>query len=68
MKAASLFFFSLSAVLAQVPNPTQQQQAPTPSETGRPAPIFRVTVVSRTTKAISRDGTDADCARQCQRE
>jgi outer membrane protein OmpA-like peptidoglycan-associated protein len=53
MKAASLFFFSLSAVLAQVPNPTQQQQAPTPSETGRPAPIFRVTVVSRTTKAIN---------------
>ena len=53
MKAAALFFLSLTALLAQVPNPTQQQQALTPNETGQPMPIFRVTVVSRTTKAIN---------------
>jgi outer membrane protein OmpA-like peptidoglycan-associated protein len=37
----------------QIPNPTQQQRALTPQETGQPTPIFRVTVVSRTTKAIN---------------
>jgi outer membrane protein OmpA-like peptidoglycan-associated protein len=42
------------SLAAQVPNPTQQQQrALTPAETGQPMPIFRVTVVSRTTKAIN---------------
>lgn len=40
-------------VAAQVPNPTQQQRALTPAETGQPMPVFRVTVVSRTTKAIN---------------
>ena len=37
---------------AGVPNPTQRQSS-APVETGQPAPIFRVTVVSRTTKAIN---------------
>jgi len=40
-------------LIAQVPNPTQQQKALTPAETGQPMPIFRVTVVSRTTKAVN---------------
>lgn len=55
MKAA--LFFLLAGYLAaqQVPNPTQQQpqHALGPNETGQPAPIFKVTVVSRTTKAIN---------------
>src|SRR5215475_12323482 len=39
---------------AQVPNPTRVEGgALRPSETGQPMPIFRVTVVSRTTKAIN---------------
>jgi outer membrane protein OmpA-like peptidoglycan-associated protein len=41
------------SVAAQVPNPTQQQRALTPADTGQPMPVFRVTVVSRTTKAIN---------------
>jgi outer membrane protein OmpA-like peptidoglycan-associated protein len=41
------------SLAAQVPNPTQQQKALTPGDTGQPMPIFRVTVVSRTTKAIN---------------
>ena len=60
MKTASLLLLSLSSLLAQIPNPTQQQRGPTPAETGQPMPIFRVTVVSRTTKAINyahRSGT-----------
>ncbi len=52
-KAAVLVFFSLGAAMAQAPNPTQQQKALTPTETGQPMPIFRVTVVSRTTKAVN---------------
>jgi hypothetical protein len=46
-----MLLWTLSA--QQVPNPTQQQRALTPSDTGQPMPIFRVTVVSRTTKAIN---------------
>lgn len=53
MKVAGVFVLSLGALLAQVPNPTQQQPALTPTQTGQPMPIFRVTVVSRTTKAIN---------------
>jgi outer membrane protein OmpA-like peptidoglycan-associated protein len=53
MKFAGLFPLSAALLLAQVPNPTQSQQALTPNETGQPTPIFRVTVVSRTTKAIN---------------
>jgi outer membrane protein OmpA-like peptidoglycan-associated protein len=53
MKLAGLFLLSVASLLAQVPNPTQSQGALTPNETGQPTPIFRVTVVSRTTKAIN---------------
>jgi outer membrane protein OmpA-like peptidoglycan-associated protein len=54
MKAASLLFLSLGTLLAQVPNPTQRpENRPISTETGQPTPIFRVTVVSRTTKAIN---------------
>src|ERR1700732_1917362 len=51
MKAPTLLFFALTSLLAQIPNPTQQSARPV--DTGRPIPIFRVTVVSRTTKAIN---------------
>jgi outer membrane protein OmpA-like peptidoglycan-associated protein len=53
MKAPALFLLTVGMVLAQVPNPTQRQPALGPAETGQPMPIFRVTVVSRTTKAIN---------------
>jgi hypothetical protein len=53
MKAASLFLTVAACLSAQVPNPTQSQRALTPEQTGQPTPIFRVTVVSRTTKAIN---------------
>jgi outer membrane protein OmpA-like peptidoglycan-associated protein len=45
-----LLLWTLSA--QQVPNPTQQR-AMQPADTGQAMPIFRVTVVSRTTKAIN---------------
>src|SRR6185503_17283896 len=51
MKTIALLL-SVGVVLAQPPNPTQQR-ALTPNDTGQPMPIFRVTVVSRTTKAIN---------------
>jgi len=51
MKAAACLFLFLGTLGAQVPNPTQQQSAP--AETGQPMPVFRVTVVSRTAKAIN---------------
>jgi outer membrane protein OmpA-like peptidoglycan-associated protein len=53
-----LFLFTLGSMMAQVPNPTQQSH--TDAATGQPMPIFRVTVVSRTTKAVNynhRDGS-----------
>src|SRR5215471_1692317 len=53
MKIPAVLLFSLGTLLAQIPNPTQSQQALSPKETGLPTPIFRVTVVSRTTKAIN---------------
>jgi outer membrane protein OmpA-like peptidoglycan-associated protein len=56
MKAAGLLFAVLTTLCAQAPNPTQQQQQQPPQapvETGQPAPIFRVTVVSRTISAIN---------------
>ena len=52
MKTPGVMLLLLGALSAQVPNPTQQQRALTPNDTGQPMPIFRVTVVSRTTKAI----------------
>jgi len=47
-----MFLLALGVLAAQVPNPTQQK-ALTPAETGQPMPIFHVTVVSRTTKAVN---------------
>src|SRR5947208_11694447 len=52
MKGSILVFLTLGTVLAQVPNPTQQQTSVV-TNTGQPMPIFRVTVVSRTTPAIN---------------
>src|SRR6266436_1473203 len=52
MKGSILVFLTLGSVLAQVPNPTQQQTSVV-ANTGQPMPIFRVTVVSRTTKDIN---------------
>src|SRR5689334_14037427 len=49
---AGLLFLAIGTLFAQVPNPTQQK-ALTPNETGQPMPIFRVTVVSHTTKAVN---------------
>ena len=51
MKALTVLLFALTSLLAQIPNPTQQNTRPV--ETGQPMPIFRVTVVSRTTKAVN---------------
>ena len=53
MKATALLFLALGALVAQVPNPTQQQPALSPANTGQPMPVFRITVVSRTTKAVN---------------
>jgi outer membrane protein OmpA-like peptidoglycan-associated protein len=53
MKSLALLFFSIGALLPQVPNPTQSRPAPTPNDSSQPVPIFRVTVVSRTTKAVN---------------
>jgi len=55
MKATGLFFLTLGVVFAQAPNPTVQppRRVLTPADTGQPMPIFRVTVVSRTTPAIN---------------
>src|SRR4051812_42765324 len=53
MRIPGVFFLLLGGLSAQqVPNPTQQK-AFTPNETGQAMAIFRVTVVSRTTKAIN---------------
>jgi len=53
MKQAVLLILSVATAVAQIPNPTQSQAAPAPNDGNQPAPIFRVTVVSRTTKAIN---------------
>ena len=50
MKATALLFLAFGTLVAQVPNPTQAQPV---TNTGQPMPIFRITVVSRTTKAIN---------------
>lgn len=52
MRFPGMFLLVLGSLAAQVPNPTQQK-ALTPAETGQPMPIFHVTVVSRTTKAVN---------------
>lgn len=54
MRVPAVFLLLLGTLAAQqVPNPTQQQHALGPNETGQAMPIFKVTVVSRTTKAIN---------------
>ena len=53
MKIPGLTLLAAGVLAAQVPNPTQQAPAPPPVQTGQAMPIFRVTVVSRTTKAIN---------------
>lgn len=59
MRITATFLLGLTPLLfAQVPNPTQQN--PTPVDTGASAPIFKVTVVSRTIPAVNynhRSGT-----------
>jgi outer membrane protein OmpA-like peptidoglycan-associated protein len=50
MKGHVLFFLAWGTLCAQTPNPTQNQQPYTP-DAGQP--IFRVTVVSRTIKAVN---------------
>jgi outer membrane protein OmpA-like peptidoglycan-associated protein len=53
-KAPLLYLLTLGVLIGQTPNPTtRQQQSPVDPNTGQPVPIFRVTVVSRTTKAIN---------------
>ena len=51
MKTPVLILLAFGPLFAQVPNPTQNQQ--TPVATGQPMPVFRVTVVSRTIKAVN---------------
>jgi outer membrane protein OmpA-like peptidoglycan-associated protein len=51
MKPTLLTLLAFGALYAQVPNPTQNQQ--TPVNTGQPMPVFRITVVSRTIKAVN---------------
>jgi outer membrane protein OmpA-like peptidoglycan-associated protein len=51
MKTPVLMLLAFGSLFAQVPNPTQNQQ--TPVETGQPMPVFRITVVSRTIKAVN---------------
>jgi len=53
MKLATVLLCAVGIGFAQVPNPTQKQPALGPNETGQAMPIFRVTVVSRTTKAVN---------------
>ena len=52
-KAPMLYLLTLGALMGQTPNPTTRQATPVDPNTGQPVPIFRVTVVSRTTKAIN---------------
>jgi len=53
MKVTALLFLLFGALVAQIPNPTQQQPGTLPAASGGPMPIFHVTVVSRTTKAVN---------------
>jgi outer membrane protein OmpA-like peptidoglycan-associated protein len=53
MKMPVLMFLAVGCVSAQIANPTQGTANQAPVNTGQPVPIFRVSVVSRTTKAIN---------------
>src|SRR5215469_17929860 len=50
IRFTALFALALATATSQIPNPTQQGQV---AATGQGTPIFHVTVVSRTTKAIN---------------
>ena len=52
-KLAGLLLIPFGLLFAQVPNPVQNGAPAAPSQGGQNAPIFRVTVVSRTIKAIN---------------
>src|ERR1039458_3195326 len=52
MKSMIFALLIMAPLGAQVPNPTQQPNSAV-TDTGQPMPIFRITVVSRTTKAIN---------------
>lgn len=52
MKATALFLLAFGALFAQVPNPTQNQHSVLP-ENPQSMPVFRITVVSRTIKAVN---------------
>jgi hypothetical protein len=51
MKAAMCLFIAIGTLGAQVPNPSRQPGAA--RDPSQPMPIFKVTVVSRTTKAVN---------------
>src|SRR6476659_6080948 len=53
MKLAASLTLMMSALMAQIPNPTSQQATVPAGNSPATMPIFRVTVVSRTTKAIN---------------
>ncbi|MDR3704125.1 MAG: OmpA family protein, partial [Candidatus Sulfopaludibacter sp.] len=52
MKFPGLMMLAVGSLAAQVPNPTQQSPA-APEQASQGMPIYRVTVVSRTTKAVN---------------
>jgi len=52
MRASILFIGMACVAAAQVPNPTQQSPVPPPADQAA-VPVFRATVVARTTKAIN---------------
>jgi outer membrane protein OmpA-like peptidoglycan-associated protein len=53
MKPTALLLLMMGALTAQIPNPTSQQATPPVANSPGTMPIFRVTVVSRTTKAVN---------------
>lgn len=52
MKVLASFLLAFGTLFAQVPNPTQNKQSVAP-ENSQSMPVFRITVVSRTIKAVN---------------
>lgn len=52
MKVPILILLAFGPLFAQVPNPTQNKHSDLP-DSGQSMPVFRVTVVSRTIKAVN---------------
>jgi outer membrane protein OmpA-like peptidoglycan-associated protein len=52
MKVPALILMTFGTLFAQIPNPTQNNQA-NPGDSNQSMPVFRVTVVSRTIKAVN---------------